>query len=674
MLLNAAPFLTWFTHQGHFNGEMMFRTIRLIGAAMAVAVLFATMARANAQAVPFFLRPSVASPHAAPTFAPIPGIRCKTQYVAMRDGTLLSTDVYLPEQAGQYPVILERSPYAGPSDHGCFAPGLELPVTQFALHGYAVVFQLVRGTSVSGGHFDPFIQEINDQYDATEWAASQSWSTGRVGTTGVSYLGIDQWMGAIARPPHLYAINPDVAGSDFHDSPVYEQGDTRWSDALNYPPDFIPDGITRVGIANGTPAATIAAEITNFENAFGANLSAYTYTTPLASMNAFQPYPEADFFHNWASHPLYDAFWEAQDVEVHWPQITVPALIGGASIDLFNIGAIRNYQGMRNLGGSPAARRGTKLYWQAYGHAGDSGTPTFGSDALPFAPYLGGQVPTGELLAFFDHYLKGLNNGYENMPNATIYVLVPPNAGETGSGFWLSANDFPLPGTRTRRLFLESKGHANSRLGDGFLNEADGPKRFRAPSDQFVYDPRNPVPTVGGNLLAPDTLTHKNGFQDQSTVELRNDVLVYTSAPLTRDMAVIGTVDASFWAMTSAADTDFTVKLVDVHPDGLTNNVMDRVVRASLRLGSKLPPISIQRNKPYQYMLEVGNTASIFPAHHRVRVEISSSNFPKFARNLNTTQLEEFQNRFEVANQTILHDAVHRSFIDLPVAPRVQVP
>ncbi len=652
---------------------MMFRSL---SGPLAAAFALSTLAVAQADVPKWSLHrtsgPSNwATPAPAPT-APPPGVTCTSTAVAMRDGTELATDVYLPVKAGRYPVIVERSPYAGPTDHGCFAAGFELPLSQFAEHGYAVVFQEVRGTSISGGLFNPFTQEINDEYDTIEWAAKQAWSTGRVGTTGVSYLGIDQWMGAIATPPHLYAINPDVAGSNFYDSPVYEQGVVRWSDGLGYAPDFIPDSIFRTGIANGTPVTTIEQQIAAFEASLAANIVSYTETLPLSSMTAYAPYPEAHFFYNWSYHPTYDSYWLSQDVEEHWPQVKVPALIGGASIDLFNIGAIRNYQGMRRFGGTETARRGTKLYWQAYGHAGDSGTPTFGNDATPWAANLADEEPAGEQLAFFDHYLKGVANGYEKAPNAMIYVLVPPNSGETGSGFWLGADNFPLDGTRTLTLALGSNGHANSRLGDGFLTERrrEGWHRMaHAPSDSFTYDPTNPVPTVGGNLLSPDTLTHKTGFQDQSTVELRNDVLVYTSDALTRDLPVIGTVDASFWAATSAHDTDFTVKLVDVHPDGLTHNVMDRVVAARYRLGDRLPPNFITPNTPYEYRMEVGNTATIFRKGHKIRVEISSSNFPKFARNLNTTAPFYAQNAIVVAHQTLLHDPMHESVIRLPVAP-----
>jgi putative CocE/NonD family hydrolase len=589
----------------------------------------------------------------------------------MRDGTLLITDVYLPTKPGAYPVIEERNPYGG---SGCFLGPFEPELARFSQHGYAAVFQDVRGTFLSSGLFSPFLQERDDEYDAVEWAAAQPWSTGKVGTTGVSYLGIDQWMGAIGSPPHLYAINPDIASSDLHDNPVYENGVLRLSDLLQYASDFVPDDITRSGTAKGLPPSTIARQVAAYEASYAARLPGLINTVPLNAMSAYRSYGESKWYYTWLDHANYDAYWSAQDTETHFQNIKVPALIGGASDDLFNIGAIRNYQGMRNAAGNAGARTGTKLYWEAYGHAGDSGKPTFGNDAVPWDT-----TPTGLQLAFFDHYLKGQSNGYESAANASIYVMVPPSRGETGSGFWLGASDFPLPGSKLDRFYLGSNGHANSRLGDGSLirddtqNEKDVPSVGTA-NDRFVYDPRNPVPTVGGNLLLPDALTHREGFQDQSTVELRQDVLVYTSVPLATSLAIIGTVNASFWAMTSAHDTDFTVKLVDVHPDGITNNIVDRVIRARFRLGSKRPPVFIQPNVPYHYGLQVGNTAYIFPAGHRLRVEISSSNFPKFARNLNTAQESELQDRFEIAHQTVLHESQHPAYIELPVAPHVEAP
>ncbi len=600
----------------------------------------------------------------------ISGVTCQTVDVPMRDGTLLSTDVYLPVKPGKYPVILERSPY-GRTGGGCFVGYYEPGFAQFAKHGYAAAFQFVRGTFTSGGVFNPFVQEVNDEYDAVEWAAAQPWSTGRVGTTGDSYLAIDQWMGAIATPPHLYAINPDLADSDPHDNAGYENGVVRLSDGIQYANEFVPDSITRTGIAEGWSQAQIAQAIAAYQAFYAANLASFVNSVPLAALPLFEPYQETAFFYTWLNNPDYDAYWQAQDTEPAFGKVTVPALIGGASGDIFNIGEIRNYQGMRQAAGTPAARAGTKLYWQAYGHAGNSGTPTFGNDALPWSPTGGATILNNLQLAFFDYYLKG-KSGYETAANVYLYVLVPPDSGETGSGFWLGAADFPLPSTKMTRYYLGSNGSANSRLGNGYLTTQAG--AGGAASDGFTYDPSNPVPTVGGNLLLPDALRGTLGFQDQSTVELRNDVLVYTSAPLIANMPVIGTVSASFWATTSARDTDFTVKLVDVHPDGLTNNVVDRVIRARFRLGSKLPPAYVKPNVPYKYTLQVGNTAYIFPPGHELRVEVSSSNFPKFARNLNTTQAGQLQSTFVIAKQTILHDGSYPSYVELPVAPGVTIP
>jgi putative CocE/NonD family hydrolase len=273
-------------------------------------------------------------------------------------------------------------------------------------------------------------------------------------------------------------------------------------------------------------------------------------------------------------------------------------------------------------------------------------------------------------LQFYDRYLKGIRNGWESQPVVQIYVLVPPNSGDTGTGFWITGQDFPLPGTHRTKIYLKSGGRANTRLGDGALVTAVG---GGGPGDQFDYNPNNPVPTVGGNMCCNSILIPE-GAQDQTAVEMRRDVLVYTGKPLVTDEAVIGTVTANFWAISSAPDTDFTVKLVDVHPDGLTHNVLDRIVRASLRWGSKLPPKLIRPGVVYEYSLEVGNTATMFRAGHQMRVEISSSNFPHYGRNLNTGHSDNKTSPMAVAHQTVLHDSEHPSYIQLPIAPGVQIP
>jgi putative CocE/NonD family hydrolase len=193
-------------------------------------------------------------------------------------------------------------------------------------------------------------------------------------------------------------------------------------------------------------------------------------------------------------------------------------------------------------------------------------------------------------------------------------------------------------------------------------------------SDAFTYDPGNPVPTTGGNMCC-DAVNLLAGARDQTAVEQqRPDVLVYTGPVLAKDTPVIGTVTTQFWAVTDRVDTDFTVKLVDVHPDGKTHNVLDRIVPARLRNGSKLPPSLLRPGEAYQYNLSLGSTGTIFRAMHQIRVEISSSNFPHFARNLNTAENPNFGSTYLIAHQTILHDPQHPSFIDLPVNHSIKIP
>ena len=274
------------------------------------------------------------------------------------------------------------------------------------------------------------------------------------------------------------------------------------------------------------------------------------------------------------------------------------------------------------------------------------------------------------LVRWFDHYLKGVNNGIDREPAVNLFVMIPPNTGTTGSGFWITADEFPLPGTEMMKFNLRSHGHANTRLGDGVL---DADSRSQGPDDNFVYDPSNPVPTLGGDMCCINALLPSGAF-DQATIEMRDDVLVYTSVPLTHDLAVVGPVKVKFWAKTSARDTDFTAKFVDVHPDGFAQNVLDRIVRARYRLGSNLPPSFIQPEKPYEYTIDLGNTAIVLKAGHRIRLEISSSNFPHYARNLNTGSGFADDANIVIARQTIMHNPGHPSYIELPIAPGVTIP
>jgi uncharacterized protein len=602
---------------------------------------------------------AVAAPVTSPNF---PGVLCETIQVPLRDGTLLATDMYTPTATGKYPVILLRNPYGRGIGGGCFQ-GLGAGVAGFAQHGYIGLAQEVRGTYRSQGAFREMVQEAHDGYDAIEWAAVQPWSSGKVGTTSGSYLGLTQWQPAILQPPHLAAIVPQITASDYHDNWTYVNGVFDLWFGMSWPAaQFVVDSMTRGLQAQGVPQSQIDSLVAAFGASVTANLTTkWVYQLPLTGFDQFTTF--APYFYDWLDHPTYDDFWERLDVETHWQDVKVPALINSAWYDIFQVGSFRNFAGMRSEGGTDAARRGTKILVGPYGHAGDSGKPTFGSDPI------GALLSVDAQLRFFDRYLKGANNGYENDPNVTLYVLVPPDTGTTGSGFLVYGDSYPLKGTKWENLFLVSGGHANSSNGDGQLLW----QAKNSPPDHFDYDPANPVPTTGGNMCCNAVLL-ANGAQDQTQVELRQDVLVYTSAPLAQDTAVIGPVEVTLWAETSASDTDFTAKLVDVHLDGASHNVLDRIVRASYRRGSKMPPSNVKPGKAYEYTIPLGNAGTIFRRGHRIRLEISSSSFPHYDRNLNTGKTSEWNADMEVAHQTILHDHRHRSKIVLPIASNVTVP
>lgn len=387
----------------------------------------------------------------------------------------------------------------------------------------------------------------------------------------------------------------------------------------------------------------------------------WIHQVPLTSFDAFRAH--APYYYEWLAHPNYDDFWARVDVEAQFGQVNVPALVTGAWGDLFQIGTVRAFEGMREKSGSAEARDGTMLVMTGGGGHGREG-------AMDFGP--GGAMDLRALqLRFFDHHVKGADNGIDQEPRVQLFVQVPPDSGTQGSGFWVTDDQFPIKGTDTVRFYLSSGGQANTRWGDGVLT-MDGASH--GPDDTFVYDPRDPVPSLGGGLCCLSLgFYFRSGAQDQSTLELRDDVLVYTGEPLSHDRAVIGPVTVKLWATSSAPDTDFTAKLVDVHPDGFAQDVLNRVVRARFRNGSKRPPELIEPGQAYEYEIDMGSTANVFRAGHRVRLDVSSSKFPHLARNHNTGEHSATDARFEVATQTIHHDADRPSYVELEVVRGLRI-
>jgi putative CocE/NonD family hydrolase len=591
----------------------------------------------------------------SPAFA---DVSCHLEYAPMRDGVLLATEVYLPTSTGTYPVIMQRTPYnrnGAPVDTSCVDGGS----MAMASHGYAVLNQDVRGIYRSQGTFDPMEQEVNDGYDAVEWAAAQPWSNGKVGMFSGSYVGLTQWQAADRTPPHLLAIAPDVTASDYHDNWTYVDGEfDLWFAQSWIHVTFGQEILLRDLLAMGMPRDQANAKVARFAQA-GTNhlLDDWVWQLPLVSFPVYQAI--APYYYDWLRHPDYDEHWKRLDIQHRYGNVKVPVLNSGGWYDIFQVGTVRNFVGMRAEGGTAEARAGTKLVMTCCGHAGDSGALTWNQSPKP--------VTT--TMRFMNHYLKGEDNGVENDPAVQLWVLNPPDTGLAGSGFWVYGDTWPLKGTREVSWFFSSDGHANTSAGDGRLTLLPQPSA----ADHFSYDPHDPVPTVGGNMCCEPSLLPA-AAHDQTQVEERDDVLVYTSDTLTQDVAVIGPVQVVLYAATSARDTDFTAKLVDVHPDGFAANVLDRLVPARFRNGSRLPPSLVTPGQVYAYTIDLGNAGQVFRTGHRIRVEISSSNFPHYARNLNMGLDNYTTSLMKVANQTVFHDKNRASRIVLPVVPGVVPP
>ncbi len=594
------------------------------------------------------------------------GIRCQVEQAAMRDGVELATEVYLPDGDGPFPVILQRTPYNRRSP----APGSDCDAAvgrYFAERGYATLNQDTRGRYRSEGEFDAMRQEAHDGYDAVEWAAAQPWSNGKVGMVGGSYVGLTQWQAAGEQPPHLVAIAPHYSSSDYLQGWTYQSGAFDLWFAQSWTSQTLaPDTLQRRLEAAGLPAAAVQQEVAAFVAAGREKLlDDWLWQLPLKDFAAFRRDGNiAAYYDEWLERPGYDDYWAHLDVELKYPRIRVPALVTGGWYDIFQGGTVRNFIGMRDEGGSEAARNGTQLVMRALCHACPPDTT---AGEIDFGP-----DNTFDLNAawvrWFDYWLKGIDNGVPNDPAVRLFVMVPPDEGTAGGGFWITADQFPLPDAVETRFYLRSGGNANTAAGDGLLT-TDGPG---GDADEYVYDPADPVPTVGGNMCCANDLLPSGAF-DQRAVERRSDVLVYTTEPLGDDLAVIGPVQVELWATSSAPDTDFTAKLVDVHPDGYAHNVSEGIIRARYR-NSDYRESWLTPGAAHDYTIDLGYTATVFRRGHRIRLEVSSSNFPHFDRNPNTRTAFGESADVQPATQRVLHDDLHPSRLVLQVAPDVRIP
>jgi len=554
--------------------------------------------------------------------------------VKMRDGTVLRADIYRPKADGTFPVLLERTPYDKNNSSGF---GLRA-----AAQGYVVIVQDVRGRYTSDGEWYPFKYESSDGFDTVEWAAALPYSDARVGMFGGSYVGATQMLAAIAHPPHLSGICPIVTASNYHDGWTYQGGAFEQWFNESWTSGLAQDTLNR-SVRNNTNA---------LHGIWTLPLTAYPlFELPPTAPDADLTHSLAPYFLDWLAHPSYDEYWKQWSIEEHYSDIKVPMLTVAAWYDIFLGGSLRNYIGVKLHGGSDAARQGQRLLVTIGGHAG-SGRKIGDVDFGPSADSNEDDV----ILSWYDHLFKNAANEFAAPQPVRIFVM--------GANQWRNEDDWPLPRARQERYFLHSAGKANSMSGDGTLSATT--PRAESP-DRYVYDPANPAPTAGGPLCCD--FSHLGpGPRDQRSVEARTDVLVYSTPALSQDLEVTGPVTAELFASSSAVDTDFTAKLVDVWPDGFAQNLTEGIIRARYR-ESQEKPAFVNPNQTYKFAIDLWSTSNLFRKGHRLRLEISSSNFPRFDRNLNTGEDTASARKSVPATNTIYHDAEHPSALVLPIVP-----
>ena len=563
--------------------------------------------------------------------------------VPMRDGVVLRADVYRPSGGGRHPTLLQRIPYG---KHSPRYRSMYLDPMRALDRGYAVVIQDVRGRHTSDGEWYPYVNEPRDGYDTIDWVASQPWSDGTVGMFGISYHGATQWLAATEDHPALKAIVPGVTADSYYDSWTYLGGVFQLFWISGWASGFALDDFS--------PRADRQPEARALLREWRRDPHMMAKHLPLGEMPALRQV--ADYYYDWLAHPTYDDYWKSFAPREKFDRIAVPALSQGGWYDGFIRATLRNYEGMREQGGSELARAQQHLVVGPWLHQ-PLPDPSAGNGY--FGPGASGAAIDwhGMQLAWFDRWLRDEDNGVDSDPSAYLFMM--------GANEWRAEEVWPPPDAETMTMFLRSGGRANTLNGDGALSLE--PPGVSESSDHFLYNPADPVPTFGGAHLGGQVTVFEVGVQDQRAIEARGDVLVYTSEPMDRDTEVMGYVTLGLWAATTGDDADWTAKLVDVHPDGRALNVCDGILRASYR-ESLESPSPIQPGEVNRYRVEVGPTAMLFKRDHRIRLEVSSSNFPAYARY--TGSPHQTAADMAPSTQTVLHDAEHPSALELPVVTR----
>ena len=573
----------------------------------------------------------------------------------MRDDTVLMANVYRPAAGGPYPVLLTRLPY-----------GKDLPLAytyvdpiKCASAGYVVVVQDVRGRYRSEGKFTPFVREFEDGYDTVEWAAKLPGSDGSVGMYGESYFGKTQWHAAVMQPPSLKTMVP---------------GET-WGNHLNGAQ--MRGGVQEIGAIQYWSQAALAPEI--LFRRYRDDPEQRQQKLPILgglidTMSAGGGYdvlpltdlPDPDglvpFMHGGLERGVDDESWDYLNIDGKYDLVEAPTLHIGGWYDCFIGETLRQYEAMKEQAKKKDMRPPRLLVgpWSHGRFESLVGDLDFGLASSGTLLNYRGDL-TDYHLRWFDATLKGDEEALEEIPPVEVFVM--------GATRWRGFEEWPAPGAREEHRYFNSGGAANTASGDGGLSR-ERPDSTGSVPDEYDYDPHNPVPTIGGATLLPPIM--RRGPRDQRPNEERSDVLCYTGEVLKESCTVLGPVYVTLFAASSAPDTDFVARLVDVYPDGRALVVTDGIIRASARESYPAPgviepvePSKIEPDRPYEYVVDLWATGITFLAGHQIRVEITSSSFPRWERNLNTGESNAHSARTQVARQRIFHDPQKPSRITL---------
>jgi hypothetical protein len=580
--------------------------------------------------------------------------REKSVMVPMRDSVRLATDLYFPVGAEMpQPVVLIRTPYNKNDDDENAAARF------FASQGYVAAVQDMRGKYESEGRYQWTATDRRDGSDTVDWLAEQSWSTGKVGTYGCSYRGENQIQLAATRNPHHAAAVPMFAGAMYTNGDRYRNWATNnggafelamiftwfrekgWSLRPRYPPSTPREDLLRA-----TKSFNLRPQLPEIDE------RALWNALPVVDMMERSQAPP-NLWEELVTHTPNDPWWDQFQFVTDADSVDVPALQVASWYDYGVSEALGLFTLFQNNGVSATARENQFIVIAPTTHC---------EHHAATAETVVGERSVGDArldywslyLRWFDHWLRGADNGVTERPTIQYYLM--------GKNEWRTAESWPLAATQFTRYYLHSGGDANSRMGDGRLTtSAPGDE----PADTFTYDPATPVPTVGGQACCTQT-PKSRGAWDQRTVEMRNDVLVYTSPPLEEGVEVTGPLKAVLYVSSSAKDTDFTVKLVDVAPDGTAYNVQEGIQRARYRTGYE-NVTWMEEDEVYRVTVNLHATSNYFAPGHRIRVEVSSSNFPRFTRNLNTGGDNHTDTAWTTARNTIHHSAEHPSHVVLPI-------